>query len=174
MTDPGAEMLPVMLDRVYYKEKPRGGEWGRLTNSMKNAGQEFVSKRDFCEHLRRGGSWIGGHFSDGLTNLEVLRLIALDFDSPDRLPPLAALDRCERLDVWPMVLYFTLSATPANPRYRLIFDCGEDVTDVKEAREIIAALLARFPEADKACRDPARRWLGSCGEVWQIWRFVYG
>lgn len=96
------------------------------------------------------------------------------------LNPSAALRRCKSKGLQPFLLYFSFSAKKVGeaypwgwPRYRLVFDCGEPITGETEARAVIAGVLALFPEADPACKNPNRLFFGSPGavhtfrEVWQ-------
>ena len=89
------------------------------------------------------------------------------------LDPVDALDRCERLGLEPLCLYFTYSAIcPSWPRYRVVFDMGEPL-DQDTAQAVIQSLLAAFPEADQRCSNNNRLFYGGSGEVWETWR-VWG
>lgn len=84
---------------------------------------------------------------------------------PGYLSPTQALDRCRSLGLKPFMLYFSFSARPGWPRYRLVFDLGEPITDEDTARAIIAAVLETYPEADQGCKNPNRLFFGSPGKV---------
>ena len=61
-----------------------------------------------------------------------------------------------------MMLYFTFHATvePWYPRYRIVFDAGEQVTDEARASDVLKTLLAAFPEADQKCSNVNRLFFG--------------
>lgn len=177
----------VTLDPVPFSHKPRGREVAGVTRRMQAAGATLVTAAEFVEHVRAGKTWCGGTFSPcegGWGEFQGQRLFALDFDNGthDRplhegdegfLHPLAALDRCDSLQIMPLCLYFSMSATYAGDdaanvyRYRLVFDM-ENEHDGRAAQAILKTLLELFPEADPACRNANRLWFGSCGEVWPI------
>lgn len=162
-------MVVLTLDDVRYTAKPDRAEFARLMNRMKAAKPRDVDRREFCEHVAAGKSFIGGAFGCGLKTLDSWQLAALDFDDGS-LSPIEALDRCERLDIAPTLLYFTLSSVVEKPRFRLAFDLGQSVHDADVAADVIATLMHEFPEADGKCKNPNRIFLGSNGEVWRCWQ----
>lgn len=159
----------VTLDDVAYTTKPDRAEYSRITNRMKAAKPREVDKLEFCKHIAEGKSFIGGAFDRGLKHLISWQIAALDFDD-GKISPIEALDRCEQLDIAPMLLYFTLSSTVKKPRFRLVFDLGQSVHDADVAADVIATLMHEFPESDAQCRNANRIFLGSNGEVWQCWQ----
>lgn len=89
------------------------------------------------------------------------------------LDPTDALDRCEQLDLTPLLLYFSMSSrNPDKVKYRLVIDLGELVTDEADAAAIVESLLIAFPEADQSCSNLNRLFFGTRpdGEVWECWR----
>lgn len=72
-----------------------------------------------------------------------------------------ALARCEQLDLKPMMVYTTFSSKPDWPKFRVVFDMGEAVTDQELAEAIIEQLLISFSEADQKCRNVNRLFFGS-------------
>ena len=94
----------------------------------------------------------------------------LDFD--DGIDPLVVLQRCEDCGMWPDALYFTLSSTLENPRFRLVFILSEPTHEVEKFTAVMQGLLRLFPESDQACKDPARMFLGSGGELWETCRLM--
>lgn len=89
------------------------------------------------------------------------------------LDPVDALDRCEQLELTPLLLYFSFSAhCPDKMKYRLVLDLGEVVEDEADAAAIVESLLQAFPEADQSCSNLNRLFFGTRpgGEVWECWR----
>ena len=172
----------LTLDTKRYTAKPPRSEFGAITSRLKAAEPREVSKLDFCKHVASGSAWVGGAFADGLDPESLIswQLAALDFDNEDGdgqplgfddgrfMSPWRALARCESLHIAPMLIYKTLSSTEDNPHFRLVFDMGEPVTDRDVAEAVIESLLLAFPEADKACKNINRLFLGSNGVVWVV------
>lgn len=121
-------------------------------------------------------------------DFEQLQIFALDFDNdapvldgdgkpaegkkrpllphePGYLNPTQALERCASLGLQPFMMYFSFHARQGWPRYRLVFDLGEPVTDEATARAVIATILGEFAEADKRCVNTNRLFFGSGGKV---------
>ena len=80
---------------------------------------------------------------------------------PGYLNPTQALARCRKLGALPFLMYFSFSARPGWPRYRLVFDIGEPCCNEGEAGGYIATMLKEFPEADQGCSNANRLFFGS-------------
>ena len=187
--------MMVTLDHMPFKRKPEGRDFGALTKRFTMAGGSEIDARAFCDHVRHGKTWVGGVYEEsdsGWGSFVGQQVFGMDFDNDTEcgknadgsmrkrplrpgeagyLDPLDALRRCLSLDLVPLCLYFTLSATldPLNYRYRLVFDMGEPVRSQGEAEGVLGTLLEMFPEADQKCRNPNRLFCGSNGEVIETW-----
>lgn len=185
----------VTLDNTPFRRKPKGRGFGALTNRLKAAGGTEIDAGAFCDHVRQGKTWVGGVYeksASGWGSFVGQQVFGMDFDNDTEcgknedgsaikrplrpgevgyLDPLDALRRCISLDLTPLCLYFTLSASldPLNYRYRLVFDMGEPVASQCEAESVIGTLLDMFPEADQKCRNANRLFCGSNGEVIETW-----
>ena len=178
--------LLVKLDDVSYRAKPDGREFAAITNRLKRAKPSLIDAAAFCEHVRLGKTWVGGAFEG--ERFVGQQLFGLDFDNcakeagggrkvkrqlsegePGYLDPLEALERCDRLNKWPLCLYFTFSAKaePWQPRYRIVFATDRAIGDRRLAEGFLKRLLRDFPEADQACKNTNRLYCGSQGEVWE-------
>ena len=187
----------VTLDPVAYTSKQAAKEEvGLITRRVQKVGATECDEASFCQHVREGRSWVGGTFEPcvgGWGEFQQQQLFALDFDNDFEMPgkdgkssrkiqlrqgdegfldPQEALERCERLGLKPLCLYFTLSSTCLEEaRFRIVFDMGKPLEE-KKAKETIKQLLIVFPEADKSCSNPRRLFFGSQGEViecWKVW-----
>lgn len=177
--------FPITVDAARaYTSKPDGREASLITNRMKASGPMLLTQGRFCEAVRRGHTWTGATYpprrGSGWGEFQGQQVFGLDFDNGTHerpleegeegyLHPLDALRRLERLNVSPMCLYFTFSATPEHPRYRIVIDMGEVVRNEDEAKTILKKLLGAFPEADQSCKNPNKIFYGSNGEVWELW-----
>lgn len=182
------DLLLVTLDPISYSSKPTGKEMGAITRRMQAAGPANITTAEFVEHVRAGKTWCAGTFKPNAYKWGAFlgqQLFAVDIDGKTKdgrqlhegdagfLHPLAALDRCVDHCVTPLCLYFTFSAVctgvdaTSTHRFRVVFDAGAPLGK-EEAENMRKRLLKLFPEADPACRNANRLWLGSCGEVWEI------
>ncbi len=60
------------------------------------------------------------------------------------------------------IWYYTASSTQENPRFRILFELENEVTDGDLYREMVLALLWKVGgQADKWCKDPCRIFYGS-------------
>ena len=181
----------ITLDDAFYMTKPQTKEYAVITKRLQLAGPVVCTLAEFCDHVKNGGSWVGATYqpSDyGWGGFIGQQVFGLDFDNAATrdgvkvplkpgddgfLDPVDALIRCEALGLPPLCLYFTQRAQcPGWPRFRLVFDMGK-LVDEDAAEGVIETLLEFFPEADQACRNKNRIFLGSQGEVWEAWR-VWG
>ena len=186
------------LDSRYFSRKPTGRETGGITNRLKAAGGATITASQFCEHVRRGGTFVCGVHEpsrgSGWGRFLSQQIIALDFDNSTgskgagtyrALQPgesgyadwLDALDRCYSIGLDPLCLYFTLSAD-ANAgamRFRLVVRMEEPTRDQRRCERRLGALMRVFPEADPACSNAdSRLFFGSNGEVHEAWRVKGG
>lgn len=195
----GAKFM-VTLDSVSYASKPTAKDAIAITRRMQGAGATECDAATFCQHVKQGRTWVGGCYEpkrgawgefigqqifgidiDNSAELIVNGQIVKDADGhkvkralrpgeAGYLDPVDALDRCERLQLAPMCLYFTMGAKcPEWPKYRIVFDMGEQL-DQDTAQAVIQSLLAAFPEADPQCKNCNRLYYGGSGEVWECWR----
>ena len=81
-----------------------------------------------------------------------------------------ALARCHDYGITPMLAYSSLSDLPKWSRYRLMFLLNEPIESIGEFDAVMVGLRNLFPESDPACVNPDRFYLGSNGEVFDLWR----
>lgn len=166
-------------DGRYWSAKPNTAETAAITRRMQRTSPLEVTPERFCKFVAMGGTWTGALFEPGNRKgwgeFKGMQVFALDFDHAVMEPgggtidPLGALDRAYGLELPPLCLYFTFSATLEHPRFRIVFAMDEPVRTAEEAKAVIFFLLKEFPEADPACKNPNRLFYGSGGEVWPCW-----
>lgn len=155
----------LTIDRTPHQSKPKGAEVGAITRRLQAAGPEAVSYEELERIILTGGTICCGCYRparDRWGEFVGMQLFALDFDNPDELGPMDALERCEAMKLSPLMLYFTFSATvePWHPKYRLLFDAGVIITNQDRCKRYLATLLEVFPEADQACSNLNRLYFG--------------
>ena len=175
-----ADSEVVVGCEVFYRltAKPKGqtanATFGAIRNRLKSDEAFFLATIAELADLVEGGGTFQPYVDMRGALLNDLFLIGqqafpLDFDNKERvLLPEDALERCRENGIYPALLYFTLSSTQETPKYRLVFVNEIPLVGANRNR-LVAALLAIFPEADRACADTARFYLGSNGTVWRLY-----
>lgn len=178
--------MKVLIDKKRYTTKPELFEFGAITNRLKKTEPSDVTEAELCEALRRGQT-ICGCFTYWSDEPDKLQVFGLDFDNAvevegtdDKRPllpgedgyiePIEVMNRCIAHGLEPMAFHTTLSASPDNLRFHVLFDLGEPVED-DVITGVIETLLDLFPEADPKCSNRNRLFCGSQGRVCEVWRY---
>ncbi len=96
---------------------------------------------------RSNANWIGQN------------ILALDFDGG--ITPEEAIKRMQAYEITPNAWYPTFSDTPAKRKFRLLFVLDTFITDIEARSYLMDGLIAMYPEADKACKNPAHIFYGT-------------
>lgn len=67
----------------------------------------------------------------------------------------------EAYGITPNAWYPTFSDTPDKRKFRLIFFLDTLITNIDARSYLMESLFAMYPEADKACKDPAHFYYGT-------------
>lgn len=86
-------------------------------------------------------------------------MVALDFDGG--LTPDEAIERIQAYDITPNAWYPTFGDTPEKRKFRFILFFDTLITNIVARNYFVEALHAMFPEADKACENPAHFFYGT-------------
>lgn len=160
----GNDTFTLTIDRTPHATKNQAiADVAAITRRLQAAGPETVTFEDLAATIEAGGTICCGCYQPsarGWGEFVGMQLLALDFDNPLELSPEAALRRCEELHLEPLLFYFTLSMTASYPKYRIIFDMGEFVTDAEAAHTALRELLGVFSEADQQCSNLNRLFFG--------------
>ncbi len=108
----------------------------------------------FCVQLRDDKQGRGRR----KTNFSQSNYIALDFDNGFTLED-AYNDTFFQQHA--TFLYTTVSHTPGNHRFRVVFCLKSPIKKVRDYEAVVAHLLHKFPLADKSPNDATRFWLGA-------------
>lgn len=169
-----------IVDRGHpYRTKPSKAEYPSIRRRMGNKSNLVqITPEMLSDAVRLGHSFCPAVLIGGQTEKawKSQQIFGIDIDchpGEKSLDPLVAIGRCYEKGLEPMMLYFTMSSTYEAPRYRILFMLDRPLEDFKSAKAFVAALLDVFPEADPACKDLARLFLGSNGEVWDCWKLNY-
>ena len=110
----GDKLITITIDPTPHSEKPGSAETAVITRRLQAAGPSTVTFEELEAVILDGGTVCCGCFEprgNAWGPFVGMQLFMLDFDDPDRLDPLAALDRCHELNLPPAFVYFTFSAT---------------------------------------------------------------
>ena len=156
--------IQVSMDRVSTIRKPEKTEGYKYGEIRKRAADNWTETElfDFADFVgNKGYAFIPGHLSGGVKAdcCTEQQIFALDFDEGVLVDDIRA--RAEEMDLSIAVIYNTLSHVEGTSgRFRVIFIMEKPIRDFFEIKTIICMLLQIFPEADKACKDLARVFLG--------------
>ncbi len=64
-------------------------------------------------------------------------------------------------EITPNAWYPTFSDSPAKRKFRLLFALDTFISDIEARNYLMEALIAMYPEADKACKNPAHIFYGT-------------
>ena len=159
-------VVRALLDTIGYKDKVSAKhDAGKITRRIV---EEEVSLN--IEELAKavgenGQTFCPAVFNGGRRqeNFREMQLFSLDFDDG------ASYDDIKRkladygLSV--SFSYYTLSSTEDHPKFRIILCHEVTITDYDVAHLMLDMLKVMFPEADRACFEPARMFFGGKGII---------
>lgn len=169
----------LTVDERAFSRKPEDAEIGGIRNRLKKGGAiKSLTLGDIADRIARGCTLMFAVCTEGSTSavdIQRQQLFGIDIDQKnmflEKLSSEGALERCRRKGgiFEPLLLYQTMSSTPEEERYRLVF-ASESVLEGREAIDEYAnCLMALFPEADQTSADTCRMFFGSNGTVRRLW-----
>jgi len=181
----------AMCDSACYRSKEKAKqEFGLIKTRLKTY---RFTKESLCRALKAGHAVCGSVLVGGTkdANFNAGQLIGVDFDNaesirdergkvieerkiepgePGYMYRALALARCRDYGVYPVCVYSTLRESRDWVKFRMLFLLNEQIDECSTIRSAIAGLLQIFPEADQACKDASRVFLGSNGEVFETYK----
>lgn len=158
----------MRITKQGYASKPTNN--GAVNNDLTKQKNECPTLEEMALSLSKGHSVVFANWVEGekrqMQFFTSLFHLALDFDNPS-LTVETTLSKCEELGLEPALWYYSFSADPENgiEKFRLVFELDQEITDPREAKFLILALLKLFPEADQACADVLRIFHGTNKQV---------
>ncbi|OZM56883.1 hypothetical protein CIB95_08925 [Lottiidibacillus patelloidae] len=155
--------VKVSLDVSGLEAKPQGeSEIIRINNRIAKYPKEIKvcelaekiitpSARSFCPAVFTNGSRKNA-------NWQSQQIFALDID--EGLKVSEALQRCERYNINPIIVYATFRHTERHQKFRLLFLLNEELTDIRARDYVQKSLMYLFPEADSNTSDASRLLFG--------------
>lgn len=151
----------LQLDPIEYSSKPNKAEAIKISNRIVKHTVEIDIAR-FSEQITKPHSqaWIPAHLEGSRNNDSWMSqsIFALDFDSGITITEV--LERLREYGLDCTFVYSTFSDSLEKPKFRVIWQLSEVITDRNARDSIQLALMDLFPKADKACKDAARIFFG--------------
>ena len=143
------------------REKGGGYLYGKIRARAAAQWQE-TEITQFAELAgNQGHAFMSGHLEGGFTSdcCNEQQVFALDFDGGITVEDVKK--RCETLSLPITMIYYTLSYIEGTEeRFRMILVTQLPIRDHFVIKAVMCMLLWIFPEADRACKDLARIFLG--------------
>lgn len=155
------------IDNQQYTEKPSSKMMGGIRNRLqKNSTPSHISIRSLANKLQNGYA-ICPAIVKGTTNndWQEQQLFMVDIDNADANQPILTIKEavkiCKEYGLSMAFYYHTFSSTLEKTKFRLAFIMESPITDESYRSLIIFALVSLFPQADTACTDAGRIFLGT-------------
>lgn len=167
---PGCSESPVpILHKLHIETtkrtaKPTGKQTGNLQSTITSS-HTTVTTQQLATAVSEGRTFVPGFINGNreAANWVSQSVFALDIDNKSDGPHLSPVDFLERLTDHGLscaFIYTTFSHTEERPKYRPVFQLSSPVTTAKEFEQILSALIALFPEADRAPSSRANLFYG--------------
>lgn len=150
----------VAIDKQNFSKKPTPKETSYISRRIAKQIQN-VTIRQFVKAITDGRTWCAV-FSEGCRtcyNWQQQSLFAADLDDGNQSAE-DLLDICDKHFIEPAILHHSFSSKPNHPKFRLIFQVAEPITDPVLAMQIQYRLVELF-SGDAAVTDLARLFYGS-------------
>ncbi|MGG2087916.1 hypothetical protein ABFY59_13080 [Priestia aryabhattai] len=152
--------MKLMLDKIEYKSKPQGVEVGMISKRIIRHLVD-ISIEEVAEHISKGKTFIPAYFKERETIRRTKdywysqQIIALDFDEGMSLK-----EAVEEFSNTAVFIYTTFSHSEEQDKFRVVFLLDKTLYEMQEFDEIISNLMAKYPNADKQCKDCTRLFYG--------------
>jgi hypothetical protein len=151
----------LLVDEINYAQKPNEQEIKKISQRLPNCAVE-ITLEEFASFVTQPNSraWVAGYLEGGRKNQnwKSQSIYALDFDSG--ISFLIVLERLKKYGLDCTFAYSTFSSSEETPKFRVIFQLREVITDKSTRDSIQLTLMEFFPECDKQCKDAARIYFG--------------
>ncbi|MEH1784286.1 MAG: hypothetical protein V7L23_01455 [Nostoc sp.] len=151
----------LLLDNKIYTQKPDQAQAKKISQRLPYCGVE-ITIEEFAKSivLPNSKTWVAGYLEGGRKNeyWKSQSILALDFDSG--ITFYNVLERLKEYNLNCTLAYSTFSSSEEIPKFRVIFQLEEAITDKSTRDSIQLTLMALFPECHKQCKDAARIYFG--------------
>ncbi|MBH8563746.1 hypothetical protein I8748_16370 [Nostoc sp. CENA67] len=158
----------LLLDKARYAKKPEKKEIGTISKQIINNAVELAMEElSYYVTQPNGQTWIPGYIEGARTadNWKSQSVFALDFDGGITFEKVKL--RLEEYGLDCCFAYNTFSSTSELPKFRVIWQLNQTVTDIDYRSNIQLALMYLFPESDKSCTDANRMYFGGIDIIYK-------
>ena len=157
--------IQCMLDKVNYKEKPKGMEIAKITKRLAVSKTE-IEIEDLAKSLSTGctfkASLMGGtKEADWIQS----QLFSLDFDDGTTIKK--ELSKCREINILPVFMYTSFSHTSEHHKFRMVFCANEVINDYNIAKQLQLTLMSIFNNCDEKCKNLSRIFFGGKSLVYE-------
>ncbi|MFJ7306709.1 hypothetical protein [Peribacillus frigoritolerans] len=156
--------MKMIFDTVEYSSKPYGSEIGAINNRVIQYLPVDVGVAEMAKEVTKGKTFtpaifklINGSIKRSKVNWESQQVLALDFDEG------LTLEESKNdtfFKQYAAFLYTTFRHTESHHKFRVVFVLDKPLTRYKDFESLMDSLLARYPQADRACRGGSRLFFG--------------
>lgn len=161
----------VKIDTESYKQKPVN-QFGYIKGRFRKIQAKMYDPSEVIKNIEQGKA-IQPTDSKGIKAEDWIAqntyFVDIDNDKDGALQTIEkSLEICNKYNIHPVFIYETFSSTIEKPKYRLVFCMNETITDTNQRKLILETLIRLFPQADSACKNADRIFLGTNKKVCYI------
>lgn len=151
-------MIKTRICEQKFALKPVDNQVSGISFNLSTCANKTLTVEQLADHIAGGASFSPSHYSEGRSSKGFLRsnTLCLDYDECNY----SFSQLLGNFDKKPAIAYESFSSSEANRKWRLIFICDRDMTNVAELKGNLR-LLATGTPYDKSCIDAARLFYGT-------------
>lgn len=148
----------IYASNVQFSSKPDRARAGIASDSMEPM---ELDCNQLAEHIAQGKSFCLASFigKRNISNFDSATLLAVDIDTGNK----TFAELCciwTELKLKPCIVYETFSSSEETKKWRIVWQCDEQIFDAAEFKALLKYLVKQF-NADSACADSARLMFGT-------------
>lgn len=156
----------ITFSKAAFAAKPDGATIAALQMQDAYATYETDDVTKIAAMIEQGHAFRACNHASGRTfserNATETYIIALDFDDVVATPEEYA-EKAELAGIMPNLYYYSYShgiKTPDKNRFRFVWLLDKGIS-AADARKILLALMAYYPDCDPSCKNPSRLWFAT-------------
>lgn len=168
-------VVKLLLDSVKYNQKPTSKEEiTSICKRLNNTNPTEITVKELIKEITypNGKSFCPATFNGNRKNENWCsqQIFVLDFDSKISLE--IVLKRLNEYGLDCTAAYSTFNDTPEHPKFRVMWQLENVISDQVSREEIQTALMLLFPECDQACKDASRMYFGGKKVIYENYKYT--
>lgn len=168
--------VTISLDQTPYYEKPDEDTIKEISNRIaRRSNRTVLSINEMADIVgNKGHTFCPAVYRMGRrkeVQFERQQIFALDFDGTTSIEEVQKRSTEYKLPI--AFMYHTLSSSNELIKFRAVYICDVEVTDIESTKVLTNMLLKIFPEADDQCKDGARMFFGGKGLIGEVHEEVF-